>query len=894
MDMNTEFNPSEFEPKWASQWLDAGCFKADVNSNKEPFTIMIPPPNVTGRLHVGHALGLAIQDAMIRYRRMQGKEALWVPGTDHAGIATQTVVEKSLAKQGLKRQDLGREKFLERVWEWKHQHAHEITDQIKRFGASVDWDRERFTMDANLSVAVTDVFVRLYEEGLIYRGNRLINWCIRCQTALSDLEVIPTDRQGSIWHIRYPIFQNDGKTKIGEIEIATTRPETLLGDTAVAIHPDDERYRQFHGAAAKVPLMGRLVPVILDAYVDQTFGSGALKVTPAHDFADEELGARHKLPSISIIDKFGILNEEAGHYKGLSLKAAREKILEDLQAQELLIKTEPHINKVGLCQRCDSVVEPLLSQQWFVKMAPLAEKAIRAVKSKEIEIAPASWEKTFDEWMRNIRDWCISRQLWWGHQIPVWHCQSCEGFVVAKAEPTKCTHCSASPEKLVRDPDVLDTWFSSALWPFTTLGWPKETADFKKFYPTSVLETGFDILFFWVARMMMMGIHLTGKIPFNKVYLHALVRDAKGEKMSKSKGNVVDPMDIIQKHGSDALRFTLISMAGQNRDVRLSDERVEGYRAFGNKLWNATKFFHILHGQNPDVKFDARIPDATFSFPHRWLRAQLREVIAEVSYGLENFELDRAHKSLYQFSWMEFCDWYIEICKIEILKNPAQTLNSLQCGLDQVFRLLHPFMPFVTEELWQSLPINKGQAKYLMLQSFPKIEDYPGDEDASESFEYLKLLVNGIRNFRGENQISPKIPISIELQWSKDSSHAQRVFEKVQSYFVSLAKIEKISGYLVQDKARFESVISIERLGLQMRVPLAGLVDPKEEVKRLNKERDKALADLAHVEKKLSNAKFIEKAPPELLSEEKQKKEHALSRIASLDSAVAHLAQFGG
>ncbi|MDK2848602.1 MAG: valyl-tRNA synthetase, partial [Desulfuromonadales bacterium] len=693
------YEPHEVEAKWYGFWTENGLFHADETSPKEPFSIVIPPPNVTGVLHMGHALNNTLQDILVRWKRMQGREALWQPGTDHAGIATQNVVEKQLSSEGCSRHDLGREEFVERVWQWRTESGGQIINQLKRLGASCDWERERFTMDEGLSRAVREVFVTLYEEGLIYRDNRLINWCPRCHTALSDLEVEHQDQKGSLWHLRYPVVGSDRY-----LVVATTRPETMLGDTAVAVHPEDPRYADLIGKFIMLPLMERQIPIIADEYVDKEFGSGAVKITPGHDFNDFEIGKRHDLEFINIFDESGVVNNNGGRYQGMERFEAREKVLADLDEAGLLERTEEHLNAVGECYRCKTIIEPYMSLQWYVNVKPLAEKAIEAVQTGQTRIIPQQWEKTYFEWMFNIRDWCISRQIWWGHRIPAWFCADCNEVTVSRQDPTTCSHCGGS--ELRQETDVLDTWFSSALWPFSTMGWPDKTATLEKFYPTSCLITGFDILFFWVARMMMMGIRFMGQVPFKDVYIHALVRDAQGQKMSKSKGNVIDPLTVIDEYGTDAFRFTLAAFAAQGRDVKLSLDRIAGYRNFVNKLWNASRFALMnLEGFDP-AGIDLDNSDLALS--ERWILTRLIEVAGEAGQALEEYRFNEAAGVLYAFTWHEFCDWFIELSKDDLYgedeTRKATSRAVLYTVLEQLLRLLHPFMPFVTEEIWQALP----------------------------------------------------------------------------------------------------------------------------------------------------------------------------------------------
>ncbi len=927
------FEPATFEADTYRFWSENGCFdSAEQNvPGQQAFSMVIPPPNVTGVLHMGHALTNTIQDILVRWHRMKGDNTLWLPGTDHAGIATQAQVEKQIAKEGkgptgrpLTRHDLGREKFLERTWKWKDDHGREITNQLKRLGSSLDWKRERFTMDEGCSAAVREVFVKLYEESLIYRGERIINWCPRCQTALSDLEVVPTDRKGHFWHLVYKIVDDSGKPVLNadgtqaELVIATTRPETLLGDTAVAVHPEDERTLHLHGKKAVLPLTGRVIPVITDTYVDREFGSGALKVTPAHDFNDYDLGKRHNLAIVHVMGKDGKMTADAGPYAGLKFSEARERVLADLKEQGLLVKTEDHAHKVGLCQRCDQVAEPIVSKQWFVKIAPLAKPAIDAVETGKIQFSPKTWEKTYFEWMYNIRDWCISRQLWWGHQIPAWYCEKCEEVTVSRVSPTQCSHCKAPASSLKQDEDVLDTWFSSALWPFATLGWPEKTQALKTFYPTAILETGFDIIFFWVARMIMMGIHFMGEVPFHKIYLHAMVRDEKGEKMSKSKGNVIDPLVIIDQHGADPLRFTLAAMAGQGRDIKLSADRVENYRAFCNKFWNATKFFHLQFetAQGGPVSEPAGGVEkwvdnhrAELSPTNRWILSRFQAACARVEKGLQDFELNESAQAIYEFTWHELCDWYIELAKIQLRENGTareETLFTLHYVLERLMRLMHPLMPFVTEELWQSLPWKtaantparardgKPAIETLMFKEFPKVNPAFVDTDAEHTIDAVKSIIEAIRNFRGENGISPKteFPVSFVAQRA-----AVGTFIKMHHPLIeALARITGLqqaqSG--VDAGSEVQSIIPIANPPMELRISLKGLVNVEEESKRLRKEIEKINTDVEFIRNKLSKESFIAKAPAELVAKERAREKDLLDKVADLNEALKKLSALGG
>ena len=707
--LEKSYAPHEVEQRWYQYWEEQDLFAAEEKSPQKGYSIVIPPPNVTGVLHMGHALNITLQDVLCRYRRLRGDNVLWMPGTDHAGIATQNVVEKKLASEGTDRHALGREKFIEAVWEWRKKYGGEIINQLKRLGASCDWKRERFTMDEGLSRAVRKVFVELYHEGLIYRDNYIINWCHRCHTALADLEVEHEERDGHLYHIRYPFVKGEGA-----IVVATTRPETMLGDTAVAVHPDDERYRDLKSEAVMLPLMNREIPLIKDSYVDMAFGTGGLKVTPAHDPNDFEIGMRHDLPALKVIGDDGKMTSEAGRFEGLDRFEARKAVIKALEKEKLLEEIEPYKHSVGHCYRCHTMVEPNLSRQWFVKVKPLAQQAIKAVKSGQTRIIPDMWTKTYYDWMENIRDWCISRQIWWGHQIPAWTCADCEEMIVSMEAPQACTQCGGA--KLVQETDVLDTWFSSALWPFSTMGWPDKTPLLKTFYPTSVLVTAFDILFFWVARMMMMGIQFMQDVPFKDVYVHALVRDEEGKKMSKSTGNVIDPLTVIEQYGTDAFRFTLAAFAAQGRDVKMSEKRIEGYRHFVNKLWNAARFA-LMHIDQPyeKINFDG------LSLPDRWILSRLSRVTQTVAEALENYRFNDAAAEIYNFVWHQFCDWYLEAIKPALYEKEGPqkketTLGVLWRVMHDTLILLHPFMPFVTEEIWHKLPGTQGS---IMKAVFP-------------------------------------------------------------------------------------------------------------------------------------------------------------------------------
>ena len=862
------YTPKDVEEKWYKYWEDNGLFKAEDKSGKPPFCIVIPPPNVTGVLHMGHALNNTLQDILCRYKRMKGFNVLWQPGTDHAGIATQNVVEKSLAANGTDRHMIGREKFIEMVWEWREKYGGIIINQLKKLGSSCDWSRERFTMDEGLSKAVREVFVSLYEKGLIYRGDYIINWCPRCHTALADLEVEHEERDSFLYHIRYP-YQNGE----GGLTVATTRPETLLGDTAVAVNPEDERYINLKGSNVFLPILNRPIPIIFDSYVDKSFGTGALKVTPAHDANDFEIGNRHRLERIKVIDENGKMNDLAGPYKGMDRFTCREKILDDLKTQGLLEKVEPYRNATGHCYRCKTMIEPLLSKQWFVKIAPLAEKAVQAVKSGRTRIIPTTWENVYFDWMNNIKDWCISRQIWWGHRIPAWYCDGCGEIIVAKEAPIKCKCGSGN---LRQETDVLDTWFSSALWPFSTLGWPDKTAALETFYPTSALVTGFDILFFWVARMMMMGLHFMDEVPFRDVYIHALVRDAEGKKMSKSKGNVIDPLEVIEQSGTDAFRFTLAAFAAQGRDVKLSEDRIEGYRHFVNKIWNSSRFVLM----NMDEKANADIKPVDCSLPDRWILTRLGKVSDAIGQALDDYRFNDAASLCYQFVWHEFCDWYIEMAKEWLYGEDALQKKATQATLKEVLmgvlRLLHPFMPFVTEDIWQRMPGMKGS---IMKAAFPQSPDFLSDKAALDEMELVMGVITGVRNIRGEMNIHPskKIDILMEIPDEKDIDIIKMNISHIRN-LIKAGSMD-IEKHTVKPEASATTVFGHN----QIHVLLKGIIDFEEERKRIRKEIAKIRKDMEVDDRKLSSSAFLENAPSDIVEKVKEKVQSLKVKLDKLD-----------
>lgn len=871
------YEPHEFETKWYQTWEEKGYFHADETSDKPGYSIVIPPPNVTGVLHMGHALNNTMQDIMARWKRMTGHEVLWMPGTDHAGIATQNVVEKQLASEGTDRHDIGRDAFVERVWQWREESGGQIINQLKRLGASCDWQRERFTMDDGLSSAVREVFVKLYEDGLIYRANRLINWCPRCHTALSDLEVEHDDKKGNLWHLRYPVKGSDQF-----LVVATTRPETMLGDTAVAVHPEDERYADLIGKMVVLPLTGREIPIIADDYVDKEFGSGAVKITPAHDFNDFDMGKRHNLENINILDESGVVNENGGDYQGLDRYEARTKIVADLDAQGLLEKTDDHLNSVGECYRCKTVIEPYMSLQWYVDVQPLAKEAIKAVETGQTRIIPQQWEKTYYEWMNNIQDWCISRQIWWGHRIPAWFCDDCGEITVSRQDATCCQKCQST--NLHQETDVLDTWFSSGLWPFSTMGWPENTEALKKFYPTSCLVTGFDILFFWVARMMMMGLKFMDEVPFKDVYIHALVRDAQGQKMSKSKGNVIDPLTVIEEYGTDAFRFTLTAFAAQGRDVKLSTERIGGYRNFCNKLWNASRFAMMnLEGFEPveNPNWD----ELNLSMADRWILTRLTAVEVETNKALEEYRYNEVANTLYAFTWHEFCDWYIELIKGALYgDDPAAKLSAqtvVYTVLERLLRLLHPVIPFITEEIWQKLPGMRPVAS-IMLSSYPQGNGLLEDEQATADMEQVMEVIRSIRNIRGEMDVTPAKKITALFDCKNDA--CATVISAGQAYITSLARIESFTCGVGLDQP--EQVAKQVSGDVEILLPLAGLINVEEEEKRLAKEIAKSQKDVDMFSKKLSNEKFVANAPPAVLEKDRGKLAAAKDKLLVLQQSL--------
>lgn len=891
-ELASKYDPAKVEIDLYQSWKQCEAFTPDTSAAGDSYTIVIPPPNVTGILHMGHALNNTIQDILIRWRRMQGRKALWVPGTDHAGIATQNVVEKALAKEGKKRQDLGREAFLGRVWDWKEQYGNRILYQLERLGSSCDWNRTRFTMDEGLSEAVREVFVRLYEEGLIYRGSYIINWCPRCQTALADEEAPREESQGKLYHIKYPIFEGsrweasdlsalpdglDLQATDAYIEVATTRPETLLGDTAIAVHPDDERYGKLIGRHALLPLVGRKIPIIADTMVDHEFGTGAVKITPAHDPADFQTGKRHDLEFINVMTDDARMQRVPSDYEGLDRFECRSKVIIDLEHNGFLGPVDEHQHNVGHCYRCHTVIEPRMSPQWFVSMKRLAEPAIRAVKSGELKFTPERWTKVYLNWMENIQDWCISRQIWWGHRLPVWYCDSCDTgeddtprVVVSKGTPEACPECGSA--NLRQDPDVLDTWFSSWLWPFSTLGWPEKTDDLKRFYPTQTLVTAPDIIFFWVARMVMAGYFCMGKSPFKDVYIHGTVRDMTGRKMSKSLGNSIDPLDVVDQFGADALRYTLITSTAIGQDIYLSEDRFLVGRNFVNKLWNATRF--VLSRCEEETP-SGRIPQKP-TVADRWILSRLQNTIEQVTHSLERFMFNEAATTLYDFIWKDFCDWYIEIAKIQARQdNDDETRGMLLYVLEQIYRLLHPVMPFVTETLWQQIQgrdIAKGfQApnESIMHAAWPEVDSGLQDADAESSMETFKRIIVSLRNTKAELNLGKDKTPSVLLRAPK--SDLAQFLDRQAAMLQILAQIGEVTvdANAARPQASAASVVD----GVEVFVNLAGLIDVDQERKRIQDRIDELSKALSGMEKRLKNQQFVSKAPPEVVAEARRKAE---------------------
>ena len=870
--LSKAYEPQEVEAHWRKHWEEARTFTPDMSAPGDPYSIVIPPPNVTGILHIGHALNQTLQDILCRHARQKGKNVLWIPGTDHAGIATQNVVERALAKEGKRRHDVGREAFIERVWDWKKQYGGQILEQIKELGSSVDWTREAFTMDDNLARAVRKVFVQLYNEGLIYKGKYIVNWCPRCHTALADDEVDHVDSKGSLWHVRYDFA--DGS---GSVTIATTRPETILGDSAVCVHPEDERYASLVGKKLIVPVVNREVPLIADRYVDREFGTGCLKVTPCHDPNDWNLGHAHGLEFIQVIDDNGnmCMSDVCGRYAGMSREECRKAIVEELRENGHLVKEEPLAHSVGCCYRCKTVIEPYVSDQWFVAISKMAPAARAAVPDK-IKIYPESWTKTYYNWLDNIRDWCISRQIWWGHRIPAWTCADCGELIVAEEDPTVCPKCGS--RKLEQDPDVLDTWFSSALWPFSTMGWPEKTETLKKYYPTSVLVTAFDILFFWVARMIMMGQHFMGEVPFREVYIHALVRDAQGRKMSKSLGNGINPQDMIRKYGADSLRFTLAAFAAMGRDIRMSEERIEGYRHFVNKVWNASRFALMNLPEQGEPK--AVDLGSVKGLHHKWILTRLEEIKVEEDAALESYRFNDAAQCVYKFLWNEFCDWYLELIKAD-MKEEGPAKEEAQYVLYTVLRetllLLHPMIPFVTAEVWDSLPGHEGTD--IATELYPAARPECVKSREADEMIFLQEAISAIRTIRAELNIKPSYKLSVVL---RPAGAEQAALLEANRGFFDLARLESltIDKNAHAPKASASNVVR----GCEVIVLLTGAVDFQAELARLEKEIGKVDKDLVALNGKLSNENFVKRAPAELVESEKARQTELMDKKAKMQA----------
>lgn len=858
--LSKTYDPKEFEDRLYKYWNESGYFKADVNKDKEPFTIMMPPPNVTGNLHMGHALNSTIQDILTRWKRMDGYEALWLPGTDHASISTEAKVVGRIKEQGLSKDKLGREKFLEKAWEWTEEYGGNIKNQLRKLGVSCDWSKERFTLDKGLSNAVEEVFIKLYEKGLIYQGDRIINWCPSCATAISDAEVEHIEADGKLWHVRYPV---KGEDKF--IEIATTRPETMLGDVAVAVNPNDDRYKDLVGKTLILPLVGREMPIIEDEYVELEFGTGAVKITPAHDPNDFEVGLRHDLENLKVLDDDAKINNNGGKYEGLDRYEARKKIVEDLEEQGYLVKIEEHKHNVGHCERCNTIVEPIISKQWFVEMKPLAEPAIEALKNGEFKFIPERFEKIYLNWLENIRDWCISRQLWWGHRLPVYYCEDCGEVIISKKRPEKCTKCDS--HNLVQDEDTLDTWFSSALWPFSTLGWPEKTKELDYFYPTDVLVTGYDIIFFWIVRMVFSGVEQMGEVPFKDVFITGLVRDSEGRKMSKSLGNGIDPLEIIDEYGSDALRFSLITGNTPGNDMRFYIERVESSRNFANKLWNASRF--VIMNLGEDFNFTS-IDNKELKLEDKWIISRLNGAIKEIDDNLNKFELGLGAQRIYDFTWNEYCDWYIEMVKPRLYGEDEDdkiiVKNVLIHVLRNINKLLHPFMPFVTEEIYSYINDNDES---IMISDWPKNYDKYNFVDSEKSINFIMDAIKNIRNIRAEMNVIPSKKARVIFVTGDDK--IKEILEENKSFFITLASASDLEVKENKDGINDDAMSAVIE-NAEIFLPLEELVDFDKEIERLEKEKSRLENEIKRVNGKLSNKGFVEKAPEKVVNEEKEKK----------------------
>ncbi len=865
------YDPGEVEDRIYKFWLDGKFFHAEVDANKEPYTIVIPPPNITGQLHMGHALDNTLQDILIRFRRMQGRAALWIPGTDHASIATEAKIVEAMKKEGVTKEEIGRDGFLERAWAWKDEFGGRIIGQLKKLGASCDWDRERFTLDEGCSNAVREVFVRLYQKGLIYRGERIINWCPHCLTSISDAEVVYNESEGNFWHLRYPVKDSDEF-----LCLATTRPETMLGDTAVAVHPDDERYKHLIGKTVVLPLVNREIPIVADTYVEMDFGTGVVKITPAHDPNDYEVGLRHNLPVINVMTDDAKINELGGKYEGMDRYEARKAIVSDLDAEGFLVKVEPIKHNVGSCYRCNSVVEPRISKQWFVKMEPLAKPAIEAVRNSDIKFIPGRLEKIYFNWMENIKDWCISRQLWWGHRIPAWYCPECGEIIVSRTDPDKCHKCGC--DRLSQDEDTLDTWFSSALWPFSTLGWPEENIDLKYFYPTDTLVTGYDIIFFWVARMIFSGLEYTDTVPFKTVLFHGIVRDANGIKMSKSLGNGIDPLVEIEKYGADALRFTLATGNTPGNDMRYIPERVEASRNFANKIWNAARFLLM------NLESDEEMPlPENLALEDKWVLSKYNTLVQDVTDNLDKFELGLAVSKLYDFIWDIFCDWYIELCKSRLNSDNTDAANTARAVLTYVFtgilKLLHPFMPFITEEIWQSLP--HGSQKAIMVSKWPEFDPNLAFTKEEEDFEKVIAVIRAVRNRRSEMNVPPSKKAQVFI-----ATESSEIFEAGKPFITRLASANEVS---VGSSFDMPDAVLVVTDSAKVYIPLNELVDFAAELDRLSKELETANKDKGFYENKLNNPGFVAKAPEAVVNQQRELLAKTLDKIALLEESIAKI-----
>lgn len=863
------YDPSKVEDRIYNMWVDKNCFHAERDPEKEPYTIVIPPPNITGQLHMGHALDNTLQDILIRWKRMSGYCALWIPGTDHASIATEAKIVEAMRKEGITKDDIGRDKFLERAWDWKKQYGGRIVSQLKKLGSSCDWERERFTMDEGCSKAVKDVFVKYYEKGLIYRGERIINWCPHCLTSISNAEVEYEDQAGHFWHLRYPL--TDGS---GYVELATTRPETLLGDTAVAVNPKDERYKDIVGKTLTLPLVGREIPVVADSYVDMEFGTGVVKITPAHDPNDFEVGLRHNLPVINVMTDDAKITDDYPEYAGLDRYEARKKIVEDLEKSGYLVEVEEHAHNVGTCYRCGTTVEPRVSLQWFVKMDELAKPAIEAVKNGDIKFVPARFDKLYFNWMNDIRDWCISRQLWWGHQIPAFYCDECDEMMVTKEAHPVCPKCG---KEMRQDPDTLDTWFSSALWPFSTLGWPEKNEDLKYFYPTSTLVTGYDIITFWVSRMIVAGMEHMQEKPFDTVLIHGLVRDEQGRKMSKSLGNGIDPLEVIDNYGADALRFMLATGNAPGNDMRYSDDKVKASRNFANKLWNAARF--IMMNLPDGFKADS-LPDQ-LNMEDKWIVSKFNTLAKEINENLTNFDLGVAVAKLYDFIWDVYCDWYIELTKPRIMAG-GETAETAQKVLVWVMRgmlkLLHPFMPFITEEIWQAL--TDGES-ILMLEDYPIYDEALSYTAEEENFGKIIAAIKGIRNIRSEMNVVPSVKAKIFIETAEQDTFCSGVM-----FFERLAYASEVT---ITDKADIEDAVTVVTDCARIFIPLSDIIDTEKEAARLDKEKKKALKDIEFLSSKLNNQGFLAKAPEQLIAAQKEKLAKAEEKLSKIEQSIAAL-----